>query len=171
VRAPGAPRREAELGPGLHLGVVEMAVKRPEPEPAAAIEPARAADLQAGAPAYRVRLRDGRRFATMLAPGVAPSFIDACMREGRAVVLAGSASGVVIEGALQTTAAPAPDARGALTLEARHLRIRAEQTIALEVPGASLRLEPGGAVRLEGDRLVIDMAALVRIFSTRVEVP
>lgn len=171
ARSPRAPRREAELGPGLHLGVVEMAVKRPELGPDAAIEPARATGLHAGAPAYRVRLRDGRRLAATLAPGVAPSFIDACMREGRAVVLAGSASGVVIEGALQTAETTAPDARGDLTIEARHLRLRAEQTIAIEVPGAGLRLEPGGAARLEGDRLVIDMAALVRIFSARVEVP
>ncbi|MGK4000793.1 hypothetical protein [Sorangium sp. So ce1024] len=153
--------RAAPLGPGLHPGVVEMAVARGNGEPR---------------PTYQVRTSGGRRLLAALDPGVSPAFIDECMREGRTVVFADAHGGVgdasvAILGALQTASAPAPDAHGTLALEGRHVRVRARETLELEVPGSSLRIEPGGAVRLEGDRLVIDMAALVRIFSARVELP
>ncbi|WP_437741781.1 hypothetical protein WMF39_40270 [Sorangium sp. So ce1504] len=151
-------RGEAKpLGPGLHPGVVEMIVARGEESDAR--------------PAFQVRSSDGRRLLATLAAGVSPAFIEECMREGRTVVLADAHGGVAILGALQTASAPAPDAHGTLALDARHLRLRARETLELEVPGSSLRIEPGGAVRIEGDRLVIDMAALVRIFSARVELP
>ncbi|MEO7331595.1 MAG: hypothetical protein ABI193_23675, partial [Minicystis sp.] len=97
--------------------------------------------------------------------------VDECAREGRTVVLMDGPQSILIAGALQTAPSPVPDARGTLALEARHLRLRGTETLEIEVPGASLRMEPGGALRLEGDRLVIDMAALVRIFSGRVEIP
>lgn len=148
-----AARKDTALGPGLHPGRVEMAA------------------AGAARPAYQVRLGSGRLLAAGLGAGVQPSFIEECMREGRAVVLMDSPHGAVIAGALQTASAPAPDARGTLELSARHLRLRATETVEIEVPGSSLRIEPGGAVRIEGDRLVIDMAALVRIFSAKVEVP
>ncbi|WP_437325253.1 hypothetical protein [Sorangium sp. So ce381] len=152
-------RGEAKpLGPGLHPGVVEMIAARGEEESGAR-------------PAFQVRSSDGRRLLATLAAGVSPAFIEECMREGRTVVLADAPGGVAILGALQTASAPAPDAHGTLALDARHLRLRARETLELEVPGSSLRIEPGGAVRIEGDRLVIDMAALVRIFSARVELP
>lgn len=151
-----ASRREASLGPGLHPGRVEMAV---------------AAGAGPAGPAFQVRLANGRNLVAALAEGVSPAFVAQCMREGRTVVLVNEARGAVIAGALQTSSAAAADARGVLALEARHLRLRAEETLELEVPGSSLRLEPGGAVRIEGDRLVLDMAALVRILSARVEVP
>ncbi|WP_437575915.1 hypothetical protein [Sorangium sp. So ce887] len=149
-------RGKAEpLGPGLHPGVVEMAT-------------AREGDAR---PAFQVRTSDGRRLLATLAAGVSPAFIEECTREGRTVVLADAHGGVAILGALQTASAPAPDAHGTLALDARHIRLRARETLELEVPGSSLRIEPGGAVRIEGDRLVLDMAALVRIFSARVELP
>jgi hypothetical protein len=103
--------------------------------------------------------------------GVAAALVEECLREGRNVVMMDGPKGVVIAGALQVATSPAADAHGTLALEARHLRLRATETLELEVPGSSLRFEPGGAVRIEGDRLVIDMAALVRIFSSRVEIP
>ena len=150
---PGA----ALLGPGLHPALVERIAPAP-------IDEARPAW-------YQVRLVDGRTLRAALAPGVTPALIDTCAREGRNVVLMEGPAGVLIAGALQTAPTPAPDARGTLALEARHLRLRGTETLEIEVPGASLRMEPGGALRLEGDRLVIDMAALVRIFSGRVEIP
>lgn len=148
-----ARSRAVTLGPGLHPGRVEMAA------------------AGAASPAYQVRSSSGRRVMATLAAGVSPSFIEECMREGRTVVLMDTPRGVAIAGALQTASAPTPDARGTLELSARHLRLRAAETLELEVPGSSLRIEPGGAVRLEGDRLVIDMAALVRIFTAKVELP
>lgn len=153
-KATAARRRSRArgLGPGLHPASVEMIVAGERPT-------------------FAVRLPDDRRLVIPPAAGVDPSFIEACLREGRTVVLMDTPAGPVIAGALQTAAAPAADARGTLAVEARHLRLRAAETIEIEVPGARLRLDPGGAARLEGDRLVIDMAALVRIFSARVEVP
>jgi hypothetical protein len=150
-------RTAAPLGPGLHPGFVERIAAAPSDD----AQPA----------TYHVRLGDGRRVRAELAPGVVPALVDACAREGRTVVLMDGPRGITIAGALQTAPSPIPDARGTLSLEARHLRLRGAETLELEVPGASLRIEPGGALRLEGDRLVIDMAALVRIFSGRVEIP
>jgi hypothetical protein len=151
--------READLaiGPGLHAGLVVRLVTASEDSETRTI--------------YQVRLLTGRQVKATLGPGVVAALVDECSREGRNVVLMDGPHGPLIAGALQTAPYPVPDARGTLALEARHLRLRATETLELEVPGSSLRIEPGGAVRLEGDRLVIDMAALVRIFSGRVEIP
>lgn len=159
ARARGARRAEAirprdtdlALGAGLHPGHVESVVAAP--------------------PAYLVRLGDGRRIVARVGAGVESSFVEECSREGRAVVLMDSPSGPVIAGALQTASTPRADARGTLALEARHIRLRAGETLELEVPGSNLRMEPGGAVRIDGDKLVIDMAALMRVFAGRVELP
>src|SRR5512133_3187203 len=109
ARARGARRAEAirprdselALGAGLHPGHVEQILSAP--------------------PAYQVRLGDGRRIVAALGPGVEPSFVEECSREGRAVVLMDSPAGAVIAGALQTASTPRVDARGALALEARHI--------------------------------------------------
>jgi len=153
-----ARSKAAPLGPGLHPGVIELCAAG-APRAAGSARP------------YRVRLGTGRRFAAALAPGVSPAFAEECMRDGRTVVLMDTPDGAAIAGALQIASAPVPDERGTLCLEAKHVRLRAEQTLAIEVPGASLLVEPNGVVRMEGDRLVIDMAAIVRIFSARVEIP
>lgn len=164
--SPAAPRssrrKAAPLGPGLHPATVESIV--------ALTDTARPVG-DAARPSYRLRLADGREIVASPLPQVSPSFVDQCLREGRTVIVMDTPGGVAIAGALQTAEAPAPDAQGRLVLEARHLRLRAGETLEIEAPGASLRLEPGGAVRLEGDRMVIDMAALVRIFSGKVEIP
>jgi hypothetical protein len=155
------PRRgkaEAALGPGLHAGHLEMVT-------------ASADEGRERGQSYRVRLASGRRVAARLGKAVAADFADECLRDGRTVVLVESPGGVEIAGALQVSKALAKDPQGTLTLEARHVRVRADQSIVLEVPGGALSLEPGGAVRLEGDKLVIDMAALVRVFAARVELP
>jgi hypothetical protein len=120
---------------------------------------------------YRVRLASGRRVVARLGKAVAPDFADECLRDGRTVVLVDGAAGVEIAGALQVASALGKDARHTLSLEAKHVRVKAEQSIVLEVPGGALSLESGGAVRIEGDKLVLDMAALVRVFAARVELP
>ena len=152
-------RGEAKpLGPGLHPGVVEMIAARGQERDArpafqVRFEPTGAGSSRRSPPASRPR--SSRSACAKAAPS--------CWR-----TRPGASPSL---GALQTASAPAPDAHGTLALDARHLRLRARETLELEVPGSSLRIEPGGAVRIEGDRLVIDMAALVRILSARVELP
>lgn len=158
-----APRRAA-LGPGLHPGRIEL-------RGAAADPGERAQHGPAAQGSYRVRLASGRVVAAALGQGVSPALADECMRDGRTVILMDGPHGVVIAGALQVAPSFAPDERGTMTVDARHLRLRAGESIALEVPGASLQIDPNGAVRVEGDKLVIDMAAMVRIFSARVDIP
>lgn len=142
-------RAVAALGPGLHPGILELAASG----------------------SFRVRVQGDKLVSATLGPGVSPALAEECMREGRTVVLVEGPDGIRIAGALQTAPTIAPDAQGTLALEAKHLRVRAERSIALEVPGGSLTLEKEGLVRMEGDKLVLDMAALVRIFSARVEIP
>ncbi len=145
-----------KLGPGLHPGRIEMAI---------------ASFAEGEGPAYRVRLASGRRITARLDGAVAPDFAEECLRGGRTVVLVEGPDGARIAGALQVASAIEKDTRGTLALEAKHVRLRADQSILIEVPGSSLAFEPNGVLRLEGDKLVIDMAALVRIFAARVELP
>jgi hypothetical protein len=79
--------------------------------------------------------------------------------------------GPAIFGALQTSRSVAVDADGRMSLEGAELRLRAENEIRLEVGNAQLRLDKTGAVRVEGERMVIDMSALVRFLSNLVELP
>jgi len=153
-----SPRRAraSALGPGLHPGRIELA----------------SAEGNGERPrSFRVRVQGGKLVSATLGPGVLPALAEECMREGRTVVLVDGPGGIQIAGALQTAPTLTPDAQGTLALEAKHLRVRAERSIAIEVPGGSLTMEQEGLVRIEGDKLVLDMAALVRIFSARVEIP
>ncbi|MDI3291323.1 hypothetical protein [Polyangium sp. 15x6] len=152
----GLRKTSSVLGPGLHPGRIEMAM---------------ATSADGDERAYRVRLASGRHLTARLDGAVARDFAEECLRGGRTVVLVDGPDGPRIAGALQVASALEKDERGTLALEAKHLRVRADQSIVLEVPGGSLAFEPGGALRLEGDKLVIDMAALVRIFAARVELP
>jgi hypothetical protein len=149
-------RATAALGPGLHPGTIELTTAEGEGEKPRS---------------FRVRVGGEKLVSATLGPGVSPALAEECMREGRTVVLVDGPDGIRIAGALQTAPTIAPDAQGTLALEAKHLRVRAERSIAIEVPGGGLTLEQGGVVRMEGDKLVLDMAALVRIFSARVEIP
>lgn len=148
-----AVRSPVELGPGLHPGRIESVLAGTKKR------------------AYRVKLAGGASIKASLGAAVVPGFADECLREGRTVVLIDGESGVEIAGALQVSSSIAPDAKGTLAIDAKHVRLRAAETLELEAPGGRIALEPNGAVRFEGDRLVIDMAALVRIFSSKVELP
>jgi hypothetical protein len=145
-------RAAAEIG--LTLGVIELA-------------PAVKKRVGSSGAKYSVRLLSGERVQATLAPSVDPGFARECVRDGRMVIVAEG----VIAGALQTQSHPATDARGNLALGAEHLRLSAKRSLHLEVPGGRIELEPGGVVKIESDRLVLDAAALVRILSSRVEVP
>jgi hypothetical protein len=142
------------LGPGLHAATIELAVRGRGREPHG----------------YRVRLSSGRSLTARLAAGVSPRLVEECMRETRSVVVCDGPNGVTIAGALQTAPSLSLDERGALWLDADRIRLCARKSLALEVAGSAITLADG-ALRVEGDRLVIDAAALVRILSAKVEIP
>jgi hypothetical protein len=143
------PQERPLLGAGLHAGRIELVADR----------------------AYRVRTADGRRLAAVLSEEVSPSLAEECLRDGRTVLLVDGARGPTIVGALQVAPTIAPDASGTLSLDARTLRLRASSGLSIEVGDAVVGVEPNGVVRMEGDRLLIDMAQIVRIFSGRVDLP
>ena len=146
--------RPAPLGAGLHAGRVQCVLAS-----------------RHVTPRYRVELATGRVITASLDEAVSPALAEECLRQRRTVVLVDGARGPVIAGALQTSPGVAADAHGTLVLDARQVRVRADRSLVLEVPGASLELGRGGEVRFEGDKLVLDMAALVRILSGKVEIP
>lgn len=139
----------ATLGPGVHPALVEMA----------------------GGAGYRVRTLAGVRVEATAAPGVEPGLCQECMREGRTVLVADGASGPVVLGALQTQRSPLTVEEGVVRLEGEHLRLAAAKTLVIEAGPVRMRVDPSGVLRLEGERLVVDMGALVRFLSARVELP
>ena len=56
-------------------------------------------------------------------------------------------------------------------MDAREIRLRAERALSIEAGPIVITADNQGALRMEGDRLVIDMAAIVRVLSSRVELP
>ena len=139
----------APLGPGLHGAFIELASEG----------------------SYRVRTTSGEHLRAELAPGVSPALAMECLRAGRMVILVASARGPEIVGALQTAPAVERDADGVVSVDAREIRLRAEQSILIEAGPVTIRADESGALRMEGDRLVLDMPALVRVLSARMEIP
>ena len=142
-------RNEERLGPGMHLCRVERRLGK----------------------SLEVRTADGVRHTAVLARGVDPSVADAALRSGSPVVIVDGSRGPEIAGALVTALPIAPDADGRVTVDAREIRLRAAESISIDVGDARLSADRAGVVRLEGDRMVIDMGALVRVLSSRVELP
>lgn len=143
-----APRADL-LGPGLHGGVIELA-----------------ADGQ-----YRVRLLTGDRATATLAPGVQPDLALECLRTSRMVLLIDSDRGPMIAGALQTSVPVERDPDGIVEVRAKEIRLRADKALLIEAGPVTIRADETGALRMEGDRMVLDMAALVRVLSARMELP
>lgn len=137
------------LGPGMHLASVELA----------------------SGTMFRVRTTAGRTAIASLGEGVARELAEACLREGKRVVVADGPTGPEIVGALMTELPVTRDRDGRVELAGKEVRVRAERAIVLEVGDATLSADDRGVFRLEGDRMVIDMGALVKILSTRVELP
>jgi hypothetical protein len=149
-RRSAAPAREpAPLGPGLHGAFIELAAEG----------------------SYRVRTIAGLHLRAELAPGVSPALAMECLRAGRMVIVVDSPRGPAIAGALQTAPAIEKDADGVVAVDAREIRLRAERSILIEAGPVTIRGDESGALRMEGDRLVLDMPALVRVLSARMEIP
>ena len=147
--APPAARTSPRLGPGLHAAVVEIAADG----------------------AYRVRTAAGELFPAVPAASVAPALLDECLRTRRTVLLSEQGDHVVILGALQTAPSARVDPDGGLAIEARSVEIAAAERIALKVGASLLSLDREGVIRLNGDRLTIDVGALVQILSANVNLP
>jgi len=140
----------ANLGAGIHAATVELKTGR----------------------SYRVKLLDGRSTRTTLAHGVSPKLIDECLRSRRLVMLADGERGPVIVGALQTSLVPQiHEDTGAFEVDATQIQLRADASIVLRVGTSSLSLAKSGVARIEGEQMVIDVAALLRVLATKVELP
>jgi hypothetical protein len=102
---------------------------------------------------------------------VAPALLDECLRARRTVLFAERGGRVEILGALQTAPGPRANADGDLALEGRAVEIAAADRIALRVGASRLTLDRDGVIRMDGDRLTIDVGALVQILSANVNLP
>ena len=147
TRRPAA--RTERLGPGLHVVRVEL----------------RAGDD------FRVRTTAGTRVRAVLGDDMDPALAEECLRDGRPVIATDSERGPVLLGALQTRPAFERDASGQLAVRVKDLRLSAERGLVIEAGPFALRMDRSGAVRLEGNRMIIDMSEIVRVLSARVELP
>jgi len=141
--------KAATIAPGLHAGTIELRSDQ----------------------TYGVRLLDGAVVPAMLDEDVDPTLAEECLRRGRRVIVAAEGRGVVILGALQTERPLSRERDGTLAISAKRIRLKAEQALVLESGDAALRLAPEGVVKLEGDKMVVDVGGLVRFLSARVEFP
>jgi hypothetical protein len=141
--------RAESLGPGLFAGKIELAAGR----------------------AFRVRVAGIGSVNAVLADDVDRSLAEECLRAGRTMIVGDTERGPTILGALQTSAPIVADVNGTLSVTAKDIKLRAQRRLVLEAGPASLSLDHAGVVRAEGERLVLDMASLVRILAARVELP
>jgi len=145
-----APEPEGtRLGPGAHLARVE---------------------LRAGA-SYRIRTAAGTRLSATLADGVEVALVDECLRHGRMILACDTERGPTIVGAVQTARSIGADEHGALAFNATSIRLKADQTLRIEAGPVTLTVDKAGVLRLQGDKMTIDMGALIRLVSARVELP
>lgn len=145
-----SPKAASQLAPGLHAAHIEMGAKS----------------------SYRVRLTTGEIVAARLAPGVEKAFVEECLRARRTVLVSGGADGEpVILGALQTARSVERDAQDTLRLGGRRVELRADESVSIQVGGATMTMDKGGAVRLAGNKLTMDIAEVVRVLSALVELP
>lgn len=144
-----APAAAVALAPGLHAGVIE---------------------LRSDA-SYRVRLLDGSVVSASLDDEVDVELARECQRRGRKVIVVASERGPLIVGALQTSRPIAREVDGSLLISAKKIRLKADQALILESGDAALRLAPEGLLKLEGDKMLVDVGGLVRFLAARVEFP
>jgi hypothetical protein len=139
------PAARKSVGPGLHLGKVELASDG----------------------AYVVRLMNGERVTARLDTGIAPDFVDQCTRSGKRLVVADGERGAVIVGALERPSS-SPSAK---TVHSETLHLRVDKELVIEVGKYGIRLDGSGAAHVKTRQIVIDAASLARFLSARVELP
>ncbi len=137
------------LGPGMHAGTVELVADG----------------------TYRVALAAGGHVRARVEKGLSPRFVEKCMRTGQKMLLMDTPRGPEIMGALHAPRELPGGEEDSLDLKGKTIRIRASEEVQIQVGKSMLKLDKHGAVRLEGRRMVMDVAALLRILSARVELP
>jgi hypothetical protein len=136
----------ATVGPGLHLGTVDLQIDG----------------------AYVVRLTAGARVTARLDPEVPASFVEECMRSKKRVLVVDDERGATIVGALERPVDVRP---ASVAIHGEIVRLSAEKELTLQVGELCIRLDQTGTARLKGRQLVVDAASLVRFLSARVELP
>ncbi|MCC6528138.1 MAG: hypothetical protein IT373_36160 [Polyangiaceae bacterium] len=142
--------------------------RAPSPAPGLAVV---TLELRSAA-SLRVRTLAGAVLPARLAPGFEPELADECLRDYRHVLAEIGADGeAVLLGALQTQRTTSRDAHDAVELRGRRVELRAEDEIRLCVGKSVLRMDKSGAVRVTGQKMTLDVAAVVRFLSALVELP
>jgi hypothetical protein len=137
------------LGPGMHAGTVE---------------------LQSDG-SYRVALASGGHVRAHLETGLSVRFVEGCMKSGQKVLLLDTPRGPEIMGALHAPRELPGGEEESVELKGKTIRLRATDEVQIQVGKSTLRLDKTGAARLEGRKLVVDVASLIRFLSARVELP
>lgn len=137
------------LGPGVHAGVLELEANG----------------------SYRVALLGGGHVRARREKGLSARFVESCMRTGQKVMLHDTPRGPEILGALHAPRELPAGEADSVELSGKTVRLRASDEIVLQVGKTTLRLDVSGAARLEGRRLVLDVASLIKLLSARVELP
>lgn len=146
---PQVAQDAALLGPGLHLGTIELLT----------------------ANHFGVRLLDGRRVTASLSSRVHLALVQECLREQRPMMLVDTSLGPEIVGALQVAPSIAPDIDGNLTIQAKAIRLEAAESLRFEAGKSELRLNKDGRARIKAERAVFDVSSNLRIYSALVELP
>ncbi|MBI4956066.1 MAG: hypothetical protein HY908_28860 [Myxococcales bacterium] len=142
-------RRATDLAPGLHLARIEAI----------------------GADRYTVRTLDGRRFSAEREDSVEAALLEECVRASRPVLVCSGPHGPVVAGALQTAPSLGTSDGKHLRIEAADVKLRAGRSLTIEAGPVAIVVDAKGALRLRGDKMVIDMGSLLRILAARVELP
>ncbi len=141
-----------QLSAGLHIGRLERRIPGREG-------------------AYRVLLPDGAAVEAELSPDFEPELAAECLRDNRTVMLSADGRRVTVVGSLQTSRTISRDHRDNLHIEARRVRVDAEEGMVFHVGKSTLRMDKKGAIKLTGQRMSMDVATVVRILSALVELP
>jgi len=137
------------LAPGVHPGRIELQSRG----------------------AFRVRTLAGEVVSARLHEGFDPEFAEECLRDKRTVFVAQGPDGALLLGALQTSRAVSRDAHDTLRVRGKRLHLEADDGIAIQVGKSTLRLDAQGNVKIVGQKMTMDVAAVVRVLSALVELP
>lgn len=141
-------KAEATLAVGLHAGTIER----------------RAGD--------RLRVRIGGVLITCgVAPEVDNRLVDECARDRRIVLVTVRDDGMDVIGAVQTAPSAVRTEGEIQRISGKQVEIGAEDGVVIRVGASSLRLDKKGTIKIVGQKMTMDVAALVRVLSALVELP
>jgi hypothetical protein len=122
---------------------------------------------------YRARLLSGSIVSVELDRSFEPALAAECCETGQPVILARRSEGepLLVVGALQTSRGLTRQAEGQVTLAGRRIELDAEEGIVLRAGKSALRLDRTGTLKVVGERMTMDVATVVRILASLVELP